>query len=58
MAHAAAILIGADIQSLVQSAFDAPVSALKHLPLRGRQVRRLTTGQQILEVGFLAQALP
>jgi len=58
MAHAAAILSGADIQPLVQSGFDAPVSALRRQPLRGAQAFRGAAGQQILEVGLVAQALP
>jgi hypothetical protein len=38
MPHTAAILIGADIQPLVQSRFDASVSALRRQPLRGAQM--------------------
>src|SRR2546425_1050970 len=57
MPHAAAILIGADIQPLMQSGFDAPVSALSRQPLSGTQPLRFAAAQQILDVGFVAQAL-
>lgn len=57
MAHAAAILIGADIQTLVQAGFDASVSPLRRLPLRRVQAFGFATGEQILEVGFVSQAL-
>ena len=53
MAHAAAILIGADIQTLAQAGFDTPVIALQLFPLLGVQAGRLAAAQQILVVrGF------
>jgi len=57
MAHAAAILIGADIQTLVQARFDSPVIALQLFALLGGQAGRLTAAQQILVVGGFTQAL-
>lgn len=57
MAHPAAILVGADVQTLVQSGFDAPIIALLLQPLAGGQVFGRAAGQQILRVGFVAQAL-
>ena len=58
MAHAAAILIGADIQTLMQAGFNTPVIALQLLPLLGGQAGRFAAGQQILVVRRFAQALP
>ena len=58
MAHPAAVLIGADIQPLVQSGFDAPVSALRRQPLGGAQKIGWAAGEQKLNIGLLAQALP
>ena len=58
MAYAAAILSGADIQTLVQAGFDTPVIALQLLPLLGGQAGRLAAAQQILVVRRFTQALP
>ena len=58
MPHAAAILLGADIQPQVQSGFDAPISALMGQPLRGAQPFGFAAAQQILNIGLLAQPLP
>jgi len=57
MAHSAAILVGAHVQTLVQSGFDAPIFALLFQPLAGGQELRRAAGQQILGVGLVAQAL-
>jgi len=57
MAHPAAILVGAHVQTLVQSSFDAPISALLVQPLAGGQVFRRAACQQILGVGLVAQSL-
>ena len=57
LADAAAILVGADVQTLVQSGFDAPIIALPRQPLAGGQAFGLAAGQQILRVGLIAQAL-
>ena len=57
LAHSAAILVGAHVQALVQSRFDAPISALLEQPLAGGQVFRSSAGQQILGVGLVAQSL-
>jgi hypothetical protein len=57
LAHPAAILVGAHVQALVQSGFDAPIITLPLQPLAGGQVFRRAAGQQILGVGLVAQAL-
>ena len=57
MAHAAAILMGADIQTLVQAGFDTPVIALQLFPLLGAQAGRFAAAQEILVVRCFAQAL-
>ena len=56
IANAAAIFIGAGIQSLVQSAFNAPIVALIFLPLGGAQAAGFAAAQQVLDVGFFSQA--
>lgn len=58
MAHPAAILVGTHVQTLVQSRFDAPITALRGQPLVRRPAFRLAAGQQILGLGPFAQALP
>ena len=58
MAHAAAILTGADIQTLVPAGFDTPVIALPLLPLLDAQAGRFAAAQEILGVRCFAQALP
>lgn len=45
MAHTAAILVGTNIQTLVQSSFDAPIITLRVQPLAGRQSLRPATRQ-------------
>lgn len=57
MAHTAAILVGTNIQTLVQSSFDAPIITLRVQPLAGRQSLRPATRQQILGLGLVAQTL-
>ncbi len=56
VAHSASILVGTHIQSLVQSAFDAPVSSLCQLPLSRVQSFRFPTGEQILQVTLVSQS--
>ena len=57
MVHPAAVFIGADIQTLMQPDFQSPVDALSFLPFLSRQPFGVTTGQQVLEVGLVSQAL-
>jgi hypothetical protein len=57
MAHTAAILVGAHVQTLVQSGFDAPITTLHIQPLASVQAFGLAAGQQVLRFGLLAQAL-
>jgi hypothetical protein len=57
MAHPAALLVSAHVQTLGQSGCDAPIIRLPIQPLAGGQTFRLAAGQQILGVGLVAQAL-
>ena len=57
MTHAAAIFISTDIQALVQAGFHAPITALGLQPLLGPERLGRAAGQQVLQIGFVAQAL-
>ena len=57
MADSDAILVGADVQTLMQSRFDAPIIALPRQPLVGGQALGLAAAQQVLRIRMLAQAL-